>query len=213
MRSFIERENEIFDVLDSFNKAELDYVLVGGYAISAYMHRFSVDADICIDKKDLPLCKELLKAKHFVLTKRRDLEDVYKGEFESYIKKVKLPVTVDLMISSLASRQTSASFSFSQLHKNSIIKKITGIERTITARIPSKELLIALKIHAGRLTDARDIVALSHNIDFDAVAKFTQAGNSQEVQGNVNKLIVIFESDNFIHIELQFNYFFHSIPS
>ena len=50
MKSFIERENEIFDILDSFNKAELKYVLIGGYAVSAYMRRFSVDADVCIDK-------------------------------------------------------------------------------------------------------------------------------------------------------------------
>ena len=69
MKSFIERENEIFDVLDSFNNAELKYVLIGGYAVSAYMRRFSVDADVCINKNDLPLFKEMLKAKHFELLK------------------------------------------------------------------------------------------------------------------------------------------------
>ena len=137
MKSFIERENEIFDVLDSFNNAELKYVLIGGYAVSAYMRRFSVDADVCIDKNDLPLFKEILKTKHFELVKRKDLEDIYKGSFECYTKKVKLPVTVDLMIGSIVSRQTNYSVSFEKLYKNSAIKKIIGIEKTTSARIPN----------------------------------------------------------------------------
>ena len=195
MKSFIERENEIFDILDSFNKAELEYVLIGGYAVSAYMRRFSVDADVCIDKKDLQSFKEILKAKHFALTKRRNLEDTYKGEFECYVKKTKLPVTVDLMIGSVVSRQTNASISFAQLYKNSATKKITGIEKEISARIPSKEVLIALKISAARLTDARDIVALCQNVDFDTVAKFIH--NSKQIQDNLNNLLSYFKSDNF----------------
>ena len=197
MKSFIERENEIFDILDSFNKAGLKNVLIGGYAVSAYTHRFSVDADVCIAKDNLHYFKEILRAKHFVLVKRRDLEDVYKGAFECYTKKTKLPVTVDLMIGSIVSRQTNASISFNQLYTNSIIKKITGIEKEITARIPNKELLIALKIHSARLTDARDIVALCHNIDFDAVAKFMHTGNAKEVQSNLDNLLLYFKSDNF----------------
>ncbi len=196
IKSFIERENEIFDILDSFNKANLKYVLMGGYAISAYMHRFSVDADICIDKKDLSSFTNILKAKHFILTKRRKLEDVYKGEFECYIKKDKLPITIDIMIGSIVSRQTNSSISFAQLDANSNAKNIVGIERAITARIPAKEILIALKIHAARLTDARDIVALCHNIDSDKVIKFAQIGNIKELQNNLNKLLSYFKSDN-----------------
>lgn len=197
MKSFIERENEIFDILDDFNKAELEFVLIGGYAVSAYMHRFSVDADICIDKKYLPLFKTILEKKHFQFVKRRNLEDIYKGEFECYVKKVKMPVTVDLMISSVVSRQTNASISFEQLYKNSVIKRITGTEKAISARIPLKEILIALKINAARLTDARDIVALCHDIDFDIVAKFTKDKNQQELQNNLDKLLSYFTSDNF----------------
>lgn len=197
MKAFIERENEIFDILDSFNKAELKYILIGGYAISAYMHRFSVDADVCIDKKDLPYFQSILKAKHFALTKRRVLEDFYKGQFECYTKKSKLPVTVDLLIGSVASRQTNASVSFTQLYNNSIIKNVTGIEKTVNVRIPAKELLIALKIHSARMTDARDIVALCHDIDSDIVAKYLHTGNAKDVQDNLNRLLSYFKSDNF----------------
>lgn len=197
MESFIERENEIFGILDNFNKSGLKYVLVVGYAVSAYMHRFSVDVDICIENKDLGSFQDILKTKHFALTKRKILEDIYKGNFESYIKRTKLPITVDLMIGSVASRQTNASISFEQLDKNSIITKIIGIEKTINARIPKRELLIAMKIHSARLTDARDIVALCSNIDFELVTKFSNRGDAKQVHNNLNNLLTAFKSDNF----------------
>ena len=197
LKSFIERENEILDIIDAVIKSGLKYVLVGGYAVSAYMHRFSVDADICIDKKDLDSFRKLLKSKHFAMTKRRDLEDAYKGEFECYVKKTKLPVTVDLMIGSIASRQTNASISFQSLFENSAVKNITGTEKSIEARIPAKEALIALKIHAARMTDARDIVALCKDIEYELVEKFVKKGNSIEVQNNISNLITHFNSDNF----------------
>ena len=197
LKSFIERENEILDIIDAVIKSGLKYVLVGGYAVSAYMHRFSVDADICIDKKDLDSFRKLLKSKHFAMAKRRDLEDAYKGEFECYVKKTRLPVTVDLMIGSIASRQTNASISFQSLFDNSATKKISGIEKSIEARIPVKEVLIALKIHAARMTDARDIVALCKDIEYELVEKFVKKGNSIEVQNNISNLITHFNSDNF----------------
>ena len=197
LKSFIERENEILDIIDAVIKSGLKYVLVGGYAVSAYMHRFSVDADICIDKKDLDSFRKLLKSKHFAMTKRRDLEDTYKGQFECYEKKTKLPVTVDLMIGSIVSRQTNASISFRSLFEHSATKGITGIEKSIETRIPSKEVMIALKIHAARMTDARDIVALCKDIDYNLVEKFVERGNSKEVQNNIKNLISHFKSDNF----------------
>ncbi|MEK6967817.1 MAG: hypothetical protein AABX51_04255 [Nanoarchaeota archaeon] len=197
LNSFIERENEIIGIIDAINKSGMKYVLVGGYAVSAYMRRFSVDADICIDLADLDSFRNLLKSKNFKLTKRRDLEDIYKGEFESYAKKTKLPVSVDLMIGSVASRQTNASISFKTLYENSIIKKIIGIEKETEARIPIKELLIAMKIHAARLTDARDIAALSENIDFKSVGKFMNSGNQEEIKINIKNLLAHFKSENF----------------
>lgn len=197
LKSFIERENEILGIIESVNKSGLHYVLVGGYAVSAYMHRFSIDADICIDKKDADSFRNLLKSRHFEMAKRKDLEDAYKGEFECYVNKTKLPVTVDLMIGSIASRQTNASISFQSLFDNSATKSITGIEKSIDARIPAKEVLIALKIHAARMTDARDIVALCKNIDYGLVEKFVERGNSKEVQNNIKNLTAHFKSDSF----------------
>ncbi|MBI2138699.1 hypothetical protein HYU13_03865 [Candidatus Woesearchaeota archaeon] len=194
MDSFMGRENEIFDILQSFNRSGLPFVLIGGYAVSAYAHRFSIDADVCIDKHDITAFKDILKAKQFVLNKEKEIGDSYRGRFACYVKKAKLPVTVDLLIGSVASRQTSGSISYATLYANSVIKKIAGIEKEIIARIPKKELLIALKVHSARLTDARDIVALCHNIDFDSVAGFMHTGNQEKIQDNLDTLISFFNS-------------------
>ncbi|MBI2575768.1 hypothetical protein HYV84_01020 [Candidatus Woesearchaeota archaeon] len=197
MDAFIERENEIFDILHSFEAAGLPFVLIGGYAVSAYMHRFSVDADVCMDRKDFGNFQSILHQKQFVLEKRRDLEDVYSGFIACYKKKTKLPVTVDIMAGSVVSRNTNASFCFETLLKNSAAKKIVGIEKEVHIRIPAKELLIALKIHSARLTDARDIVALCHHIDFGAVAKFVHRGDRKEVQKNIGLLLSFFNNPDF----------------
>ena len=69
------------------------------------------------------------------------------------------------------------------------------MEKTISARIPLKEILIALKIQAARMTDARDIVALCQNVDFDIVAEFMD--NNKEIRNNLNALLSYFKSDNF----------------
>ena len=151
MKSFIERENEIFSILGRFNKAKLSYVLIRGYAVSAYMRRFSVDADVCIEKKDLKAFREVLKEKRYGLIKRMDLGNSYDGEFKCYTKKENLSVTVDLLINSVASRQTGGSISFSRIFENSKVMGIKGIEKEVKARIPAKEALIAMKIHSARM--------------------------------------------------------------
>ena len=49
---FVNRENEILRTLDSLVEEEVDFVVVGGYAVSGLgKHRFSVDCDIVISKE------------------------------------------------------------------------------------------------------------------------------------------------------------------
>ena len=48
MEELIKKENEIFDILQKFIEEKLDFIIVGGYAVSSFKHRFSVDADIVI---------------------------------------------------------------------------------------------------------------------------------------------------------------------
>ncbi len=165
----INRENKIFDKLIELKKENFEFVLIGGYAVSAFNHRFSVDADIVIQNTDLEDYIEIMKKNGFKEVQRKDLESIYDGKFVALKKDDEFPVNFDIMVGSLKCRQTGASWSYDFIFEKSNIKKIDGSERSVKVRIPEKELLIAIKLHSGRLTDVRDIVALSTDIEEDKV--------------------------------------------
>ena len=75
---FVERENEILKTIRVFADASLDFVVVGGYAVSGLgRHRFSVDLDVVIDEKDLDAFAKILEERGFErrIRKRFGYED------------------------------------------------------------------------------------------------------------------------------------------
>ncbi len=181
IQEFIERENQIFEKLNEFKEIDLDFVLVGGYAVSAFNHRFSVDADIVIREQDKEKCKDVLVNNGFEEKQRKDLDSVYDGEFIGFTKGKDLPVNFDLLVNSLECRQTGASWSFEYIDENSISKVIEGTEKSIKSKIPEKELLIAIKIHSGRFTDVRDIVSLGKDIEIDKIREHIDRGEQEKL--------------------------------
>lgn len=198
LKEFINRENEIFEILNKLKKYKIDFILIGGYAISAFKHRFSVDADLVVREEQLNEIIRILEKNNFKSYKSMDLENVYKSKFRSFIKKVELPITVDLLINAVSSRRTDASWSFELLKDNAIEKTIKGIEKEIKIAVPVKELLIATKIHSCRLTDIRDIVAICENTDIDKIIKFTKRGDLNKLRECINRLKEISNDKNFI---------------
>lgn len=194
MKDLIEKENLIFEILQKFIDSGLEFVIVGGYAISAFQHRFSIDADIVVQSKDLEKFESMLRKEGFSKTTEKSLENMYSSRFMRYEKD---RASVDLFIDALASQTTSASFSYSLLFSNSTKRKMIGIEKEITARIPSKELLIVLKVHSGRLTDIRDIAALARATNLETMRKFLFIGNLKALQKNLDKLAGVVKHKNF----------------
>lgn len=195
MEELISKENEIFGVLQKFIDARLDFIVVGGYAISAFKHRFSVDADIVIKNPALKSFEAILKKEGFKKTIQKELENIYSSKFVRYKKDKE---SIDLMIDALASRTTNAAFGYELLFNNSVKRKITGIEKEIIARIPIKEVLIAIKIHSGRLTDFRDVAALAKDSDLQIIRKFLFIGNLKAVSENLKKLSSIVNDKRFV---------------
>ncbi len=195
---FIKRENAIFDVLQELVGAKVPFVVVGGYAVSAYKHRFSVDADIVVKKDNKDQCKKILSKKGFFETISKELEHVYATEFIRYTNNEKLPVNIDVLIDGIGSRQTQASFSFEELVKNSKMREIIGIEKSVRVLIPDKEMLIALKIHSGRLTDFRDVAALAKGINIDEISSIIWRGNTLTIKSNIRALLALLEKREFI---------------
>jgi len=180
MSGFINRENEIFGVLQAFKAEDLDFVVVGGYGVSAHQHRFSVDADLVLRSEDLERFTRILENRGFEKDTDRNL--VYSGRYLAYVKDAELPVTIDLLVDELQCRQTDASWSYQYFEKHSLEKEVEGSEESVSVRVPSEELLIAVKLHSGRLTDARDIVALIKDADMEEVEKHIDRGNQEKLQ-------------------------------
>lgn len=197
IKNFIDRENQIFGILQKFKDEELEYVLVGGYAVSAFSHRFSMDADLVIMNKDLGKFAEILEEEGFEEIQRRELKSIYGGKFVAFQGGVELPVSVDLLVNSLESRQTGASWSYSYLKDNSMDVRIEGSERSLEAKIPERELLMAVKLHSGRLADARDVVALGTGVDFERIRRHARRGDQKRLNTVLQGINEIISSEGF----------------
>lgn len=198
MFDLIERENIIFEVLREFILQNLQFIIVGGYAISAYKHRFSIDADIIIKRENVERFELILKGKQFYKTIFKELDHVYAPKFIRYETKERPAVSIDILINGIGSRTTNASFSFEQIEKHSQLRKIIGTEQEIIALVPDKEILIALKIHSGRLTDFRDIAAVCQNIDIGKIELFITRGDQKMVRENIQKILLLVEQTDFM---------------
>jgi len=189
---FVKRENEIFLTLNRFVEEELDFVVVGGYAVSGLgKHRFSVDCDVVISKNEMGKTEELLQRIGFERNvEKTGFDETYAGEFLSYKKKVgELPVTFDLLVGSLVCRTTGAAWSFDYIKKFSVQVAIAGIETVANCRIPEKELMIAFKIHSARRTDVRDIIMMIENADLDKVLTHLNRGKTELLKTQVSNIM------------------------
>ncbi len=191
----IEKENGIFDILQKFIDANLDFVVVGGYAVSAFKHRFSIDADVVIKSEDLEKFEAIVKKENFKKTREKELENVYSSKFVRYEKD---RASVDFLIDAVAARATGASFSYNLLTDNATQKKIIGIEKEISAKVPTKELIIAMKVHSGRLTDFRDIAALARDTSLAEIERFLFIGDQKALNDLLKKLATVVKDKNFV---------------
>ena len=180
MSGFVDRENEIFEVLQQFKAEGLEFVVVGGYGVSAYQHRFSVDADLVVQSDDLEEFTQVLEERGFEKDTDRDL--MYSGRYLAYVKDEALPVTIDLLVDELQCRQTDASWSYQYFEDHSVEKEVEGSEESVRVQVPTEELLIAVKLHSGRLTDARDVVALIEDADLEKVENHIHRGNQEKLR-------------------------------
>ena len=198
---FTKRESEILKTLKSMVGAGLDFVVVGGYAVSALArHRFSVDCDIMISKKKIGDFDNFLGKEGFVKRiEKAGFDEIYGGEFVSYRKEIgRLPVTVDLLVGSLVCRATLASWSFEYVKKYSTVANITGTEASVSCRIPERELLIAFKIHSGRRADVRDVVMLRENADLEKVLSHLRKGNAEALKDQIKETATALEDRNLV---------------
>jgi len=70
---------------------------------------------------------------------------------------------------------------------------------TTTARVIDGAVLVAAKLHSGRETDLRDVLAVAEEIDLDTVTPHLRRGNEQALRGQLERGLEILESDELKH--------------
>jgi len=157
--------------------------VIGGYAVNAFAsHRFSVDCDLVISEKGLTLFEHILSNEGYARRRTMQRGRIHGGKIQEYVKLIGgRRVTVDLFVDTMVCRQTGGAWSHELLEQNSFETNITGLTGSAVARVPKRDLLIAMKIHSARGADLRDVIMLSETAAWETVAKFATCGAIQKV--------------------------------
>ena len=189
----LEREKEVLRLIELFKDNNLKFIVIGGYAVSTYKKRFSIDLDVVINEDDLIKFEELLLKEGFTMSYEKEIALLYGENFKRFRKKMNnLPVDVDLLINGLVSRTTDATWSFENIDKNSQKRKLDNLEFLT----PSRELLVSMKMHSGRLSDVRDIIALMP-CNKDKLKEFLLRGNLSNLKASIKKQSLFIEKPQF----------------
>ena len=189
----LEREQEVIKILTLLLDKKLDFVVVGGYAVSTYKKRFSIDLDLVVRQEDMEKFEELLEKEGYSLHYEKKIDLIYGENFSRFMKKIKnLPVDIDFLINALVSRTTNATWSFDYIKNNAIKRKLDNLEFFI----PEKELLIAMKLHSGRLSDIRDVVALMP-CDKEKLRQHLLRGDAKKLKQSMRKQLSFLKKKQF----------------
>lgn len=166
------REKEILRMLEKLKG--LNFALIGGYAVNAYTQpRFSVDCDLVVlNKEDAEKIKRVLEQEGY---KEKEINpDIpYSGDFLCLTRNIEAyTVPFDVMIGSVIDRDTQLKFPAEWIFNNSKIRTLVGKANPmkIELRIADPEILVIMKLAAGRKSDLRDIfMLLERNVDVEFI--------------------------------------------
>ncbi len=195
--SLPERENELLSTLQAIIDAGHQYVLVGGWAVTAFNQRFSTDVDLVIPEMALEEYESFLAEHGYEQTNEYDTSALYEGRFIQFSKDVGNPVSIELLVNALRCRQTDAEWSYRYLTQHSQPATV-GRTLTVDAQIPEQELLLAIKLHSGRLTDIRDVIAAATDADFDRVETHLHRGNPRALSTQLEGILEQLADESFI---------------
>jgi hypothetical protein len=199
--SFEDRSSALVDLLTELNESGLEYVLVGGYAVSAFNARFSTDLDIVVLPAEKAAYIEFLEDHGFEQTDSHRKQWVYDTEVVEYEKRLSptQPIGFDMLVNGLGCRQTEAQWSFDYLHKHSSRTEIQGGSTQATARVVDGPVLVAAKLHSARETDIRDVLAVAEAITLEAITPHLHRGDTTALREQLERGRDILDSDELRH--------------
>ncbi|RQG95744.1 hypothetical protein [Natrarchaeobius oligotrophus] len=199
--SFTDRSDALIELLEELNESDLKYVLVGGYAVSVFNARFSTDLDIVVAPENKSDFVSFLEDRGFEETDSHAKRWFYDTEVIEYKKRLapKQPIGFDLLVNGLGCRQTEAQWSFNHLYDHSAEQTVSGGTTTTKARAVDGAVLVAAKLHSGRETDIRDIVAIAEEIALTTVTPHLHRGETDALREQLERAKEILESDELKH--------------
>jgi hypothetical protein len=192
------REAEVIRILKVLSSESNKFVVIGGYAINALTsHRFSVDCDIVVDFKGMKEISTILDREGYKASKI-EKQPIYGVKMKRFLKPAGFSkVSVEVFPKEVSCRQTEGSWSYEQIIENSSKRTSVGLTDSAEAMVPKKELIMAMKIHAGRDTDLRDVTMLSERADWESIANFASCGDLDKVKVQIESALQIISKPQF----------------
>jgi hypothetical protein len=195
--SLQERQDELIATHRAIQDADLPYVLVGGWAVSAFQTRFTTDVDMVLPESQVAEYDDLLRDLGYEKTFGSDISNVYEGRIVRYEKPVgDNAVQFDALVGAMRCRQTDAEWSFRYLHEHSVVHSLE-VAPELSGRIPEPALLFALKLHSGRRADTRDLVVISLQANFDRIERHLNRGNPGKLEERIDGVLERLADEGF----------------
>jgi len=165
--------------------------------VSAFQTRFTTDVDMVVPATALEDYDALLEDLGYSKEFDSDVANVYEGRIVRYEKTVSdNAVEFDALVGALRCRQTDAEWSYRYLESHSVVESLE-VAGDLTARIPEPALLFALKLHSGRLADARDLIVVGSRADLDRIERHVDRGDPDALVGQIERVLETLEGDGF----------------
>ena len=169
-------EKEIIRILRVLNDVTDGFVVIGGYAVNAYgHHRFSVECELATNRDDLPVIDTTLRREGYELWKDRVRPPIGVTTRE-YRKMVGEPVSLEFFVNNVVSTTTRGLWTYKFIRENSAEAIVAGAADSAPSRVVQRDLLVAMKLHAGRTLDFADVAILSEKVDWKTVARCAACG-------------------------------------
>jgi hypothetical protein len=180
--NLIANEKEIIRILRVLNEATDGYVVLGGYAVNAHgQHRFSVDCQLATNRDNVPVIDATLLGEGYEL-KRSEVRPPIGVTIREYAKSIGGETTsVMLLVDTVVETTTRGIWTYNFIRENSVEAIVAGATDSTPSRVAQRNLLVAMKLHAGETQDFEDIVMLSERADWKMVARCAATGSKQQL--------------------------------
>jgi hypothetical protein len=191
-------ETEIIRVLRILNETTDGYVVIGGYAVNAHgQHRFSVDCELATSRDNVPVIDASLLGEGYEL-KRSEVRPPIGVTIREYAKSIGGETTsIELLVDTVVNTTTRGIWTYKFIQENSADAIVVGATASTPSRVAQRNLLVAMKLHAGETQDFEDVVMLSERVDWKMVARCAATGSKQQLIKQIDYAIGEISSAKF----------------